>query len=239
MSSSNEFFVESFISNKQLNNSSVSLVIPRITRDKIHNSIYYKVNLTSQSLRGNTMVQLIQVIVRDFGKLKSQSHSHSSDTMVVRNHLVGGTEFKCLLMKIIELKPTIEQIWILLEDHDDTEFDNKYITVLIITYIRIQYFFIGKNDSLARKFQDIFQKCLNNYTKLKCFQLDADCWSPSLSLSEESVRIIYMDEVVDWLLTKDNIWGIPLGKCQWVAEIGAVEEDSDSSSSSSSSSSSD
>lgn len=66
----NEFQVESNISPKQLNNQSVSLVIPRLTRDKIHNSMYYKVNLSNESLRGNTMVELLKVMIGAFGTIK-------------------------------------------------------------------------------------------------------------------------------------------------------------------------
>ena len=99
----NEFQVESHISSKQLNNQSVSLIVPRLTRDKIHNSMYYKVNLSNESLRGNTMVELLKVIVGTLGTSRGQDgHLH----MVV----LGGVEFKCILMKLIEIRPNFEQL---------------------------------------------------------------------------------------------------------------------------------
>lgn len=120
-----EFQVESHISLKQLNNQSVSLIIPRLTRDKIHNSMYYKVNLSSESLRGNTMVELLKVIVGKLGALKNQD-GHLNMTVL------GGVEFKCILMKLVEIRPTLQQLTFLLNVTDPSTFSSKYITALIL-----------------------------------------------------------------------------------------------------------
>ncbi|CCC69026.1 hypothetical protein NCAS_0C00360 [Naumovozyma castellii] len=220
--SKRDFFVESHISSKELNNQSVSLVIPRLTRDKIHNVLYYKVNLTSTSLRGNTMLQLSKIIIRDLGQLK--------DSNSLKNYLVGGVEFKCLLMKLIEIRPTFDQITMLLEKKkspDDT-FENKYIVALILTYLRIQYYYLKLHD--ASHLINLFREYINDYRKLKGIDMDMDCWSMSQQLK---VEIIHIDELVDRLATNNNIWGIPLGKCQW-SNIFELDDESDSGSDSSS-----
>lgn len=210
-----EFHVESFLSPKQLNNQSVSLVIPRILRDRIHNAMYYRVNLNTASLRGDTMSRLSRILVRDFGSLKDRS--------VNQVNIMGGVEFQCVLMKLVEIKPTLDQLTIMLQD--DKSFNNKYIVGLILTYLRIQYYYLPVDDPWARKFQSLFKQYYNDYRKLKSVQLDQDCWSKSQIIN---VNILHIDELVDWLLTKDDIWGIPMGKCQW-AEINEDEDDNSSS----------
>lgn len=208
-----EFHVESFLSPKQLNHQSVSLVIPRILRDRIHNAMYYRVNLNTASLRGDTMICLSKVLVRDLGALK--------DGAVNQVNMLGGVEFQCLLMKLVEIKPTLDQLTTMLQD--DENFNNKYIVGLILTYLRVQYYYLPVEDPWARKCQSLFRQYYNDYRKLKSVQLDQDCWSKSQTIN---VDILHTDELVDWLLTKDDIWGIPLGKCQWT-EIHEDDDDDD------------
>ena len=229
-----EFQYESFISEKQLNNQSVSLVIPRITRDKIHNNIYYRCNLHPVSMRGDTMLNLAPIIIRDLGKLRNPYQKPLNATL-----LLGGSEFKCLLMKLIEIRPTWEQIMTLInEEMVEESFENKYIVALVLVYGRIQYYFLTFSDDYyddAIKWRRLFKKYLNDYRKLKALDLNVDCWSTS---QMQNVELIHLDEIVDWLATKDDIWGIPLGKCQWANVYNDDIEDSSSDSSSSSSDSS-
>ncbi|GCE97225.1 hypothetical protein ZYGM_004568 [Zygosaccharomyces mellis] len=208
-----EFHVESFLSPKQLNHQSVSLVIPRILRDRIHNAMYYRVNLNTASLRGDTINRLCRVLVRDLGTLKSGS--------VNQVNLLGGIEFQCLLMKLIEIKPTLDQLTIMLQD--DEQFNNKYIVCLVLTYLRIQYYYLPVDDPHARRCQSLFKQHYNDYRKMKSVQLDQDCWSRSQTIN---VDILHTDELVDWLLAKEDIWGIPLGKCQWT-ELYEDDDDDD------------
>ncbi|CCH61644.1 hypothetical protein TBLA_0F01010 [Henningerozyma blattae CBS 6284] len=205
MRMSKEFFVESQVSSKQLNHQSVSLVIPRLTRDKIHSALYYKVNLQDPSMRGNTLLGLNNVIIRDLGTLNNES--------INKKNVLGGVEFKCILMKLVELRPTIEQLDIILEISDATgEFNNKYIIALILVYLRIQYYYANETSDEAKRFKALFQQYINDYRKMKAISLNIDCWSQSQIIT---VELIHMDELVHWLSAKDNIWGIPLGKCSW------------------------
>lgn len=210
-----EFHVESYLSNKQLNNQSVSLVIPRIARDRIHNVMYYKVNLHPVAMRGDTIKQLTKLIVRDLGTL--------ADRSINVTHALGGSEFKCLLMKLVELRPTLEQLQVLLQD-TGLNFDNKYIAALVLTYLRIQYYYLHDEQDLVKRIIGVFKLYYGDYRKMKSVALDMDCWSPSQSVA---VCIVHMDELIDWLVSKDEIWGIPLGKCQW---CHLVEQEQDSSS---------
>lgn len=221
----NEFQVESNISPKQLNNQSVSLVIPRLTRDKIHNSMYYKVNLSNESLRGNTMVELLKVMIGAFGTIKGQNgHLH----MMV----LGGIEFKCILMKLIEIRPNFQQLNFLLNVKNENGFDSKYIIALLLVYARLQYYYLNgnnKNDDdendLIKLFKAQLYKYSQHYFKLKSFPLQVDCFAHSYN---EELCIIHIDELVDWLATQDHIWGIPLGKCQWNKIYNSDEESSSS-----------
>ncbi|SMN22896.1 similar to Saccharomyces cerevisiae YGR075C PRP38 Unique component of the U4/U6.U5 tri-snRNP particle [Maudiozyma saulgeensis] len=202
---SSEFHVESYISSKELNHQSVSLVIPRLTRDKIHNNIYYKVNLTLPSLHCDTFMGLLKVIIRDFGTLKGKS--------INQGHMLGGIMFKCILMKIVEMRPTIEQLINIIDSNrESNEFDDKYIVVLLLTYIRVQYYYLGEKNDLAKRFRSLFKKYLLDYRKMKSLGLYEDCTATSQNLN---VSIIHMDEVLDQLMTKNDIWGIPLGRCVW------------------------
>lgn len=222
--SSFEFQVESFISSKELNHQSVSLVIPRLTRDKIHNMIYYKVNLNSVSLRGDTLIELSKILIRDLGTLKG--------TSVNVVHMLGGVEFKCLLMKLVEIRPTVDQIieFFKVDDEkkDDTKtnlFEDKYIIALFLVYIRIQYYYLRKDDELAIKFRQMFKKYINDYRKLKSLDFEVDCWSQAQNLT---VSTKHLDELVDELVTKDQLWGLPLGTCRWCNIYANSDSDSDS-----------
>ncbi|CCE65626.1 hypothetical protein TPHA_0M00510 [Tetrapisispora phaffii CBS 4417] len=221
---SHEFAVEAYLSSKQLNNQSVSLVIPRLTRDKIHNSMYYKVNLTDNSLRGNTVLQLSKVIVRDLGTLLNGSSQQLN--------VIGGVEFKCILMKLVEMRPTWEQLLSLLNIDNDFnsvgtvgEFDNKYITALVLTYIRIQYHFINSDHQLFNKCKKLFKLYMNDYRKLKSIAFGTNCWSMSQAID---VGIGHIDELVEWLATKNDIWGLPLAMCSWCNLDEASESESES-----------
>lgn len=211
-----EFQIESFLSDKQLNNQSVSLVIPRLTREKIHNVMYYKINLNTVALRGDTMGHLCRVIVRDLGSLSDQS--------VNQVNVLGGVEFKCILMKLIEIRPTWDQLSLMLASTKSSNFNNKYIVALILTYLRIQYFFLPKDNPLAKQFGNVFITNMNDYRKMKSVSMNMDCWSAS---QQTVVHIVHMDELVEWLASKDNIWGIPLGKCQWCRILGDEESSSE------------
>ncbi|QLQ80297.1 hypothetical protein HG537_0D02980 [Torulaspora globosa] len=210
-----EFHVESYLSNKQLNNQSVSLVIPRLARDRIHNVMYYKVNLHPVAMRGDTIKQLIKLIVRDFGTLKDQS--------INETHILGGFEFKCVLMKLVELRPSWDQLQVMLLE-EDSSFNNKYIVALVLTYLRIQYYYLQDESELAMTIVNIFKKYIGDYRKMKSVALDMDCWSPSQTVT---VCVVHTDELVDWLITKDEIWGFPLGKCQWCQYLNQDDTSSD------------
>lgn len=202
---SKEFYIEEAISDKQLNNQSVSLVIPRLSRDKIHNSFYYKINLQTPSLRGDTLLALERILIRDFGTLKKKS--------INKGHVVGGTEFKCILMKMIELCPPLEQLRVILESQDRrSEFSNKYIVAIILVYLRIQYHFVNDSESLFSDLHNIFKKYIKDYRKLISLDFDIDCLSISSVIQP---KIIHIDELADQLCTSSNIWGIPLGVCLW------------------------
>lgn len=214
-----EFHVESHLSSKQLNNQSVSLVIPRLARDRIHNVMYYKVNLHPVAMRGDTIKQLIKLMVRDLGTLKDQS--------VNATHVLGGFEFKCILMRLVELRPTWDQLQVLLRE-EELSFSNKYIVALVLTYLRIQYYYLQDESDLAKSIVGVFKMYIGDYRKMKSVALDMDCWSPSQSVS---VCIVHTDELVDWLVTKDEIWGFPLGKCQWCQCLDQDDSSSEDSSS--------
>ncbi|QHS73386.1 U4/U6-U5 snRNP complex subunit PRP38 [Saccharomyces paradoxus] len=227
----NEFQVESHISPKQLNNQSVSLIIPRLTRDKIHNSMYYKVNLSNESMRGNTMVELLKVIICALGTVKGlDGHLHMT--------VLGGIEFKCILMKLIEIRPNLQQLNFLLNVKNANNFDSKYIIALLLVYVRLQYYYLNDNnndndeDGLIKLFKVQLYKYSQQYFKLKSFPLHVDCFAHSYN---EELCIIHIDELIDWLVTQDHIWGIPLGKCQSWNKIYSSDEESSSSESESNS----
>ncbi|AQZ11508.1 PRP38 (YGR075C) [Zygosaccharomyces parabailii] len=211
-----EFQIESYLSSKQLNHQSVSLVIPRIARDKIHNAMYYRVNLNTVSLRGDTIECLSKVIVRDLGSL-------AEPVSFQQVHVLGGIEFQCLLMKLVEIRPTWDQLEVMLQE-DNTGFNNKYIVGLILAYIRIQYYFLQVEDPLAQRFRVLFKHYYNDYRKMKSVLFDQDCWTKSQTVS---VNILHMDELVEWLLEREEIWGIPLGKCQWKELEESSSDESD------------
>lgn len=213
-----EFQVESHLSDKQLNNQSVSLVIPRLARDRIHNVMYYKVNLHPVAMRGDNVKQLSKLIVRDLGTLKDRS--------INATHVLGGFEFKCILMKLVELRPTWDQLQVLLQEKE-VSFSNKYIVALVLTYLRIQYYYLQDESDLAKSIVGVFKMYMCDYRKMKSVSLDMDCWSPSQSVT---VCIVHTDELVDWLTTKDEIWGIPLGKCQWCQNLDQDDSSSEESS---------
>lgn len=226
LSMSREFYVESFISPKELNNQSVSLVIPRITRDRIHTNVYYKCNLGALSLRGDSMLNLSRILIRDFGKIKEPYSKEVNASM-----LVGGPQFKCLLMKVVELRPTIEQLRSMLElGSAIPHFEDKYICVLLLVYGRIQYYYLTRDNMIAKFWRGLFMKYITDYRKLKIINMHEDCWSQSQNIT---VSLSHIDEIVDWLATKNEIWGIPLGRCQW-SDIYNEDYDDESSDDSSS-----
>lgn len=216
-----EFQVESFISGKELNNQSVSLVIPRITRDRIHNNIYYKCNLHTVSLRGDSMNHLTKIIIRDFGKIKDPYVKELNGSM-----LVGGPQFKCLLMKLIEIRPTMEQLQAMFElGCTIPNFEDKYIIALLLVYGRIQYYYLNIDSEIAKYWRNSLKKYITDYRKVKVINMHEDCWSQSQNIG---VSIAHLDEIVDRLAIKEEIWGIPLGKCQW-GDIYNEEIDDESS----------
>ncbi|AMD19075.1 HBR174Cp [Eremothecium sinecaudum] len=229
-----EFHIQSNISDKQLNHQSTSLVIPQITRLRIHSSMYYKIKLDRRSLRGDTMKQVLKVLVNDFGRCYDQSAS-----MI---NVCGNVEFKCMLMKIIEICPTWAQVCEILqlgsELHKQYLFNDKYIVALLLVYLRIQYYYLpdSKSDErgalqdvdstgkiTTRKIKAIYKNFLCDFRKLKSINFEVDCWSSSM---QKNVCIYHLDEIIDRLCTEDNIWGVPLGKCQWAANI--IEDESGS-----------
>ncbi|AET40033.1 U4/U6-U5 snRNP complex subunit PRP38 Ecym_5269 [Eremothecium cymbalariae DBVPG len=233
---SREFQVESEISDKQLNHQSTSLVIPKITRLRIHNSMYYKVNLHPASLRGETMKHVSKVMIRELGTCKNRS--------TVSGTACGTVEFQCLLMKMVEIRPTWSQLHLMLQLDDCSEkagpFNNKYIVVLILVYLRIQYYYLVNKgteeikplsnldttgDIDAGKIKTLFAHFLRDCRKIKSINLHDDPWSTSI---QKRVDIYHIDEIVDWLCTNDSIWGVPLGKCPWLIEILEAEADEES-----------
>ncbi|CAH00330.1 U4/U6-U5 snRNP complex subunit PRP38 [Kluyveromyces lactis] len=223
----NEFYVEENLSGKQLNHQSASLVVPQIFRNKVSSCMYYKFNLTPASLRGDTIVELIPVIVRDFGTMDERKTPHVT--------VLGGIEFKCLLMKLINLRPPWEQLKVLLEPHEPL--NNKYIAALVLCYMRISYYFLtesnpSEQDISFNLLHDLMKKYILDHRKLKSYSLDMDCWSSSI---KKEIKLIHFDELIDWLCDRNEIWGIPLGKCNW-CKIWDDEEDDESSSDSDSSS---
>lgn len=218
-----EFHFDESVSEKQLNHQSTSLVIPQLTRARIHNSMYYKVNLHPAALRGINMLQLIKKIVKQFGTTRGGSHLVSV--------VCGGVEFKCLLMKLVHLRPTWSQVLLILQRGNEktSKFDNKYLVILVLVYLRVQYYYLPKpaarenktcildvekqGDVTSDKLQNLFRIYINDYRKVKSMDLDIDCWS---NLTGKKVDVLHIDEIVDWLCTQDHIWGIPLGKSQWI-----------------------
>lgn len=197
--------------------------------------IYYKVNLHIVALRGDTMLELTKILVRDLGTLKG--------TSVNVVHMLGGVEFKCLLMKLVEIRPTADQIIQFFKIDDEIEhenkikqFESKYIIVLLLVYIRIQYYYLRNDDELAVKFGQLFKKYIKDYRKLKSLDFEVDCWSQAQNLT---VSIKHLDELVDQLVTNNQIWGIPLGKCRWCNIFTDSDSESDSNSDSGSDSDSD
>lgn len=191
--------------------------------------MYYKVNLTAASLRGDTIVQLIPVIVRDLGTLNDRKRPHLT--------VLGGVEFKCLLMKLINLRPPWEQLKVLLEPHEP--FNNKYVAALILTYLRVSYYFLtetnpSEQDISFSLLHGLMKTYIRDHRKLKGYPLNIDCWSSSV---KKEIKLIHFDELIDWLCEKNEIWGIPLGKCNWCKIWEDEEEDDDSSSDCDSSSS--
>lgn len=194
-------------------------------------SMYYKVNLTPISMRGDTIVQLIPIIVRDLGSLNERKSPHMG--------VCGGVEFKCLLMKMINLRPPWDQLKVLLEPHET--FNNKYITVLILCYLRISYYFLSETHSNEQGISfgllhDMMKKYIKDHRKLKSYPLDVDCWSQAI---KKELVISHLDEIVDWLCEKSEIWGIPLGKCSWCKIWDDDDDDENSDSGSDSDSDSD
>lgn len=168
------------------------------------------------ALRGDTMINLTEILIRDLGTQKGNS--------INQDHILGGVEFKSLLLKIIEIKPTEEQILVILQHEPNREFDNKYIVALLLTYLRIQYYYLY-NDRLAKKWKEIFKHYLKDYRKMKSVKFELDCWSPSIPTE---VTVVHMDELVEWLSENKSIWGITLGQCRWAVVLGDDSDSSDS-----------
>ena len=76
-----------------------------------------------------------------------------------------------------------------------------------------------------RLFKVQLYKYSQQYFKLKSFPLQKDCFAHSYN---QELCIIHVDELVDWLVTQDHIWGMPLGKCQWNKIYDSDEESSSS-----------
>ncbi|SCU91569.1 LAFA_0F04544g1_1 [Lachancea sp. 'fantastica'] len=230
-----EFRFDENVSEKQLNFQSTSLIIPSITRTRIHNSMYYKANLDTASLRGNSMLQLSKTMLHELGTCRGIQSQ--------KGIVCGGVEFKCLLMKLIHIRPTWAQLLVILQKGHEkhSRFDNKYLVVLVLTYLRLQYYFLSKpsevlnitsirdfdkdQDVTAENLKSLLLLYIRDYRKVKCMALDADCWSQG---GLQKVEIRHIDEIVDWLCTESQIWALPLGQCQW-CDIYAENEDEDDS----------
>ncbi|SCV03432.1 LAMI_0H08108g1_1 [Lachancea mirantina] len=233
-----EFQNDETLSHKQLNRQSTSLVIPQLTRVRIQNSMYYKINLDPCAQRGLNMKQLSKTLVQNLGTVRSG----------VRNFRLacGGVEFKCLLMKLVQLRPTWSEIVLLLKrgHPEKSKFDNKYLVVLLLVYLRVQYFYLTWNDNeerraintladldsqgdvTAEKLVNVFRFFIRDYRKIKSLPLDQDFWSNSF---DKQAVVLHVDEILDWLCTEESIWGLPLGKCRW-CDIFADYSSSESSS---------
>ncbi|CEP61220.1 U4/U6-U5 snRNP complex subunit PRP38 LALA0_S02e09450g [Lachancea lanzarotensis] len=243
---SREFRFDENVSEKQLNHQSTSLVVPSITRARIHNSMYYKANLDAASLRGNSMLQLSTTMLKELGTCRGASSRMSI--------VCGGVEFKCLLMKLVHIRPTWAQLLVILQKGHEkhSRFDNKYLVVLVLTYLRLQYYFLPRPSETSHlkgirdfnKDQNVTAENLKNllllyirdYRKVKCMALDADCWVQG---GPQKVEIRHIDEIVDWLCTESQIWALPLGQCQWCDIYAENESESESETDSSESGSDD
>lgn len=219
---SNEFYVEENLSGKRLNHQSTSLVVPQIFRNRVSSSMYYKTNLTPASLRGDTMVQLLDVLVRDFGSVNDRKYPQVN--------VCGGVEFKCILMKFINIRPSWEQLNVLLAEKG--EFNNKYLVAMILCYLRISYHFLnnGSEQGISSNLlKQLMKKHIRDHRKLKSVPFEIDCWSSAV---KKEVTLIHMDELVEWLCVKNEIWGIPLGHCTWcdIWDADSMDESSDTSS---------
>ncbi|SSD61212.1 related to Pre-mRNA-splicing factor 38 [Saccharomycodes ludwigii] len=208
------FQIDKTLSDKILNHQSTSSVIPHVTRYNLQSTIFYKINLSSNNLRGNTMLQYLPFLLAKY-----------QDNILCR---CGGTmEFKCLLLKLIEIKPTWEQMQLLLSSITKATMRNKcwkYLYVLLVVYLRIQYHFITaeiseQHTDLVRWFEDGYSR----YNKFKSVKFDLDVSDKSLQLDNaDTVTIYHIDELIDWLLTQRNIWGIPLGNSTWIKEVDEI-----------------
>lgn len=202
---SKEFYVDENISGKHLNHQSTSLVVPQIFRNKVFSSMYYKVNLTPASLRGDTLVELVNIMVRDFGSI--------NDRKFPQVFVCGGVEFKCILMKLINIRPSWDQLQVLLEPKGN--FNEKYMLALVLCYLRISYYFVSSTPELgitSQMLTELFKKYSKDYRKIKSIPFEDDCWSPS---SLQDISVLHVDELVEYLCEMKQIWGIPLGKSQW------------------------
>lgn len=222
---SSEFYVESHISPKEVNHQSVSLVVPRLAREKVHASPYYKARLSRASMRCETVLGLARVLVSDLGTLPGHSVNVAN--------AAGGTAFKCLLMRLVELRPTLEQLRVLLGDSGP--FSNKYIVVLVLVYVRLQYYFLQRDDARAGEFRNWFKQYLGDFRRVKAVDLDQDCFGASQGVT---VSILHVDEIVQRLSESRDIWGLPLGTCAWCDVYGDSDSESESESDSDSDSAS-
>lgn len=156
------------------------------------------------------MVQLGPLLVTELGTMVGKSINPSL--------VLGGVEFKCLLMKLVELKPTWEQIrYIIDRNKDSNGFEDKYIVAMLLVYLRIQYAFVNDENPIHEDLEVIFKRYLSDYRKLKSLEWSQDCWSSSSGQIE--VEVVHMDELVEWLVTKKEIWQLPLSYCPWARTI--------------------
>lgn len=194
-----DFQVDTTLSAKQLNHQSTSVVIPHILRTRIHQSMFYKTNLSLGNMRGHTMLEFMPVLFKYFIDPKKQLK------------YCGGGEFTAFLLKLIEIKPTWEQVTSFIQVYCLKNMEiMKYAYALMMCYLRIQYYFIFEHDEQYPILQQWFRDGYTRYNKIKCLRFDVD------TSNKNDFVTYHVDELIDRLMRASDIWGIPLGQCRWL-----------------------
>ena len=151
-----------------------------------HSSIY---NL-------NLLEQITRTKVYNCNYWKEKCFSLTSDSLLDRVfeiQYIGGiipttnqpTDFLCLLVKLLQLNPKEEIIYLYLDD-----ISNKYLRALTVFYIRLTFPPI--------KVYTLLENLYSDYSKLRMIN------------NKGKFEIIHMDEFIDNLLTKESIFNIAM-----------------------------
>jgi pre-mRNA-splicing factor 38A len=143
-------------------------IIDQIVRNKIYKSKYWREDLFAAN--EETILEKafnLKYVAGTFGKLQQPS------------------EFLCLILKLLQIKPDIEIILSFIENKQ-----NKYITVLGLFYLRL----IGS-------FQNIYLILENFYSDFRKI---------IYRNQNGNYEITYIDEIVDWLLNEEIVFSVKL-----------------------------